>query len=217
MQRYYHEYEILCRLKGISGVAQVKDIIKYHNTIVLIFHDFQGIPLSRFQKNNTIDIPVFLTIAKQIVEIIQAVHSVDIVHQELEPNHIIVYPENLDICLTGFNQAVFNGELFSQDILDSRTTDSLFYISPEQAKRDKQTLSFESDFYSLGVIFYELLSGKRPFENTDPMELMHSHTTLDPKPPKEMDNRNIPPVLSDMVMKLLCKNDQKKIPKCRRS
>ncbi|MBC2695268.1 MAG: hypothetical protein HF982_08345 [Desulfobacteraceae bacterium] len=68
-----------------------------------------------------------------------------------------------------------------------------------------RNLDYRSDFYSLGVTFYELLSGKKPFETDDPMELFHCHIAKVPVPLHELDTE-IPKAVSIIVMKLLSKN-----------
>ena len=209
LKRYSHEHDILHRLSGTPGIIQIKEIIKYHNTIVLIFHDFHGISLSKFTRSQSVDIQIFLKIAIQLVDSIQAIHAADIVHLALHSNHIIIHPQTHEICIIGLDQSVFHGKPLLKDFLEDRNTDELSYISPELLKRDQKTSGFSSDFYSLGVIFYELLVGKRPFSNTDPLELIHSHTTLNPKTPDEIDS-SIPHVISSIIMKLLSKNPNKR-------
>jgi len=205
LKRYHHEHDILRQLSGAQGVIKVKEIIKYHNTIVLVFADFQGVSLSKFIRSQSIDIPIFLRIAQQIVDAVKSIHATNIIHQALHPNHILIHPETHEICIIGLDQATAYGQLSLQNSAEDRNTEELFYISPEQLKRDQKIPGFTSDYYSLGVIFYELLLGKRPFTNMDPLELIHSHTTLNPKAPKDVDP-NIPDVISEIIMKLLNKN-----------
>jgi len=205
LKRYYHEYDILHRLRGTPGIVKIKEIIKYHNTIVLVFKDFQGISLDRFRGMQSIEIPIFLKIASQIVSTIQAIHKAEIVHQALHPNHILINPQILESCIIGLDQAVIQGQPLLQGFFEDRTTKELSYVSPEQLKRNSTFSNFSSDFYSMGVIFYEMLVGKLPFSNTDPLELIHSQTTLDPEAPNALDSR-IPPVISEIIMKLLSKH-----------
>ena len=94
---------------------------------------------------------------------------------------------------------------------------TLAYISPEQTGRMNRGIDFRSDFYSLGVTFYELLTGELPFKSDDAMELLHCHLAKQPPAIKPHPNpllnkergqeeREIPEVLSDIVMKLMAKN-----------
>jgi PAS domain S-box-containing protein len=81
----------------------------------------------------------------------------------------------------------------------------LAYISPEQTGRMNRAVDYRSDYYSLGIVFYELLTGQLPFASDDMMELVHSHIARKPTPPHQLD-RKIPAPISDIVIKLLSKN-----------
>ncbi|MEH2057073.1 MAG: AAA family ATPase, partial [Nostoc sp.] len=81
---------------------------------------------------------------------------------------------------------------------------TLAYISPEQTGRMNRGIDYRTDFYSLGVTFYELLTRKLPFASNDSMELVHSHIAK--LPPLLGDRKEIPQVISDIVMKLMAKN-----------
>ncbi|MFM7792076.1 MAG: serine/threonine protein kinase, partial [Microcystis panniformis] len=84
---------------------------------------------------------------------------------------------------------------------------TLAYIAPEQTGRMNRKLDYRSDFYSLGVTFYELLANKRPFETTDPMELVHCHIAKQPPP---LEQFSVPPMISSIVRKLMAKNAEER-------
>ena len=79
------------------------------------------------------------------------------------------------------------------------------YISPEQTGRMNRMLDYRTDFYSLGVTFYELLVGQLPFVATDVLELVHCHIALEAVPPHQV-NAEIPEIVSSIIMKLMAKN-----------
>lgn len=90
---------------------------------------------------------------------------------------------------------------------------TLAYISPEQTGRMNRGIDYRTDFYSLGVTFYELLTGELPFQSNDPMELVHCHIAKLPPSLREVKSKKlkvkseeIPQVLSDIVRKLMAKN-----------
>lgn len=84
-------------------------------------------------------------------------------------------------------------------------TARLPYISPEQTGRMNRQIDYRTDFYSLGVIFYEWLSGELPFVSDDSLEMIHSHIAKNPKPPHEC-KADVPKQISAIVMRLLEKN-----------
>ncbi len=87
----------------------------------------------------------------------------------------------------------------------SDATVSLAYSSPEQTGRMNRQVDYRSDYYSLGIVVYELLSEHLPFESDNVMELVHSHIAKNPLPPTCL-NPAIPDALSNIVLKLLAKN-----------
>jgi serine/threonine protein kinase len=82
---------------------------------------------------------------------------------------------------------------------------TLGYLSPEQTGRINCAIDYRSDFYSLGVTFYELLTGQLPFKSNDSMELVHCHIAKQPDQVHQV-NPQIPSVLSEIVGKLMAKN-----------
>ncbi|MGZ3237083.1 MAG: ATP-binding protein, partial [Burkholderiaceae bacterium] len=81
----------------------------------------------------------------------------------------------------------------------------LAYISPEQTGRMNHVVDYRSDYYSLGIVFYELLTGRLPFISEDMMEVVHSHIARQPASPHQL-NPEVPKPVSDIVIKLLSKN-----------
>src|SRR5438046_10630722 len=88
----------------------------------------------------------------------------------------------------------------SRDVIEG----SLRYISPQQTGRMNRTTDYRSDFYSLGVTIYQMLTGRLPFVASDPVELIHCHIARMPSPPSEV-NRRVPKQVSEIVMKLMAK------------
>lgn len=89
--------------------------------------------------------------------------------------------------------------------LRNDATVPLAYSSPEQTGRMNRQVDYRSDYYSLGILLYELLSGHLPFESDSVMELVHSHIAKKPLPPGRL-NPAIPETLGNIVLKLLAKN-----------
>ena len=86
---------------------------------------------------------------------------------------------------------------------------ALVYLSPEQTGRMNRAIDYRTDFYSLGVTLYELLTGGPPFRSADALELIHQHIARTPPAPADLDPE-IPEVLSQIVMKLLAKTAEER-------
>lgn len=207
--QYQHEYEILHNL-NLEGVIKVYSLEAYQRSLVLIFEDIDGVSLAQLiaqgLKAEGLVIPLekFLQIAIQITEILSRIHSHSIIHKDLNPSNIIFNSKTGDVKLIDFGissrLSSDNSVLNQPNILEG----TLAYISPEQTGRMNCVLDYRTDFYALGVTFYELLTGQLPFPTTDVLELVHSQIAKQAIPPHQL-NPEIGEVISDIVMKLMAK------------
>ncbi|OUL26422.1 ATP-binding sensor histidine kinase [Nostoc sp. 106C] len=198
-----HEYDISKRLK-IAGIVQTYGLENYRNSLILVLEDFGGQSIKQFIDRNPIDIISFLKIAIQLANTLFELHQNQIIHKDIKSQNIIINPESLQVKITDFSIASrlskenpsFSNAKFIQG--------TLAYMSPEQTGRMNRSIDYRTDFYSLGVTFYEILTGKLPFATTDPMELVHCHIAKQPLPPSEL-NPKIPVTISNIILKLLAK------------
>src|SRR6185312_13111085 len=110
------------------------------------------------------------------------IHRHGLTHGDTRPQNILLGEGN-QLKLTGFGVDCVvtreKEEIYSRSVL----SDVLPYTSPEQTNRMNRGVDYRTDMYSLGVVFYEMLVGRRPFEAMDPLELMHAHLAVRPAPP----------------------------------
>lgn len=203
-KRFQLEYEILQKLHGI-GAPLPLTYLEQENDLALVCADFQGVSLE--QNNRPIDLGDFFCIAQQLTEILGTLHQNDILHLNLHLAAILFEPHSKQINIVDFSYAAqFSREqqpVLSPQILHS----NLAYISPEQTGRMNRTIDYRSDFYSLGVIFYRLLSGHLPFTAQDAMGMVHCHIAQEPPPPPRPD---LPNALVQVVLKLLAKTAEQR-------
>ncbi len=202
--KYKQEFEITHTLGKVSGVIRAYGLEKYQNTLVMILEDFKAESLSIFMASNKFSLENFLTLAIQITGILGRIHDADAMHKDINPSNIVFNPVTSQVKIIDFGISAIlpreNPVIKSPELLEG----TLAYISPEQTGRMNRSVDFRSDFYSLGATFYEILTGRLPFETKDPAELVHSHIARIPPAPAEL-NSSIPTVLSDIIMKLLSK------------
>ncbi|NJO94427.1 MAG: protein kinase [Hydrococcus sp. RM1_1_31] len=117
----------------------------------------------------------FLKIAIQILEILSEIHKQEIIHQNLTPHSIWIDSTTLQIKITDFSLSLFLSEGERMPECSDLLKGYLAYISPEQTGRMNRLLDYRTDFYSLGIIFYEILAQKLPFSTKDPLQLIHCH------------------------------------------
>jgi PAS domain S-box-containing protein len=147
-----------------------------------------------------IAIAQFLPLAVSITASLVRVHERGIIHRDLKPGHVVLAPEG-EIRLAGFALSSRVRQERSPLQPAELLIDSLAYMSPERTGRMNRSTDSRSDLYSLGVMFYHLLTGVLPFPATDPLELIHCHIARSPLPPDV--HVPLPSPLVDMIMKLL--------------
>ena len=147
----------------------------------------------------------FLKVAIQIARYTGEIHQHQIIHKDLNSKNILVSNDLSKVTLIDFGISTKFNLKSDYSINPERLEGSLAYMSPEQTGRMNRAIDSRSDLYSIGIIFYELVTGRLPFEASDPIEYIHCHIARKPVPPSQVDN-SIPDMLSKLIMKLLEKN-----------
>ncbi len=201
---FYNEYEISQSL-DIEGVRRVFEKVEFKGSPALIFEYVEGITLLEAFQERGRGIKNFLQLAVEVADILGNVHQCGVIHKDLNVRNILIQKPSGKVKIIDFGIAT-RFSLKAHDMGNPEKLEgTLAYLSPEQTGRMNRIVDHRSDLYSLGIIFYELLAGKLPFESQDAMELVHAHLAQKPQPLTEIDSR-IPPVLSELVLKLLRKN-----------
>jgi len=205
---FRNQYTIAKNL-NYPEIIQTYSLQAYQNGYVLVMEDFGGISLKDYftsdQTRYIASLEEFLEIAIALCNTLDILYQERIIHKDIKPANILINPESKQVKLIDFSIASLLPRetqiLINPNILEG----TLAYISPEQTGRMNRGIDYRTDFYSLGITFYELLTGKLPFTSNDPMELVHSHITKLP-PPLFQNREEVPQVISDIVMKLMAKN-----------
>jgi predicted ATPase/GAF domain-containing protein/tRNA A-37 threonylcarbamoyl transferase component Bud32 len=207
LTRYKQEYEIT-RSLNVNGAIAAYELLPYGNTLAIVLEDFGGVSLEYWSESRNelghIDLSRFLQIAIQITEALGEIHGANIIHKDINPANIVCNSATGQLKIIDFGiSTAFSREnptLKCPTVMEG----TLAYMSPEQTGRMNRILDYRTDFYSLGVTFYRLLTQRLPFETSDALELVHCHLAKRPISPHEVDCR-IPSIVSDLVMKLLTK------------
>ncbi|MBV6623359.1 MAG: AAA family ATPase [Rivularia sp. (in: Bacteria)] len=228
--QFRNQYSIAKNI-NFSGIIQTYSLEPYHNGYFLVMEDIRGISLKQYftsietsytnSRNDVLSsaftkifLEEFLQVAISLCDILDALYHHRIIHKDIKSANILINPETKQIKLIDFSIAsLLNREiqtLMNPSVLEG----TLGYISPEQTGRMNRGIDYRTDFYSLGVTFYELLTGELPFQSDDAMELVHCHIAKIPpsinKPHPNLlvkeREQEIPQVISDIVMKLMAKN-----------
>ena len=204
-ERLRHDFE-LSRL--LAGEHVLEPLECLAGGRALLYGPFDGVPLHAFAKTVHADPAALLRVALSLVDALAAIHARGFAHCRLEPRHVLVAPATSAVKLVGFGAA----SRLSQDPPapeDAGPKGTLTYIAPEQTGRMNRSVDHRSDFYSLGVLLYELFVGEPPFVAKDPLELVHAHFARRPRPLHEVEPR-VPLAVSSVVLKLLAKDAEER-------
>ncbi len=208
IEKIKREFEVIKQL-SLPCVIAVYGIEQYRNTPALIFEDYGGISLKNYADNVDIDVEAFLNIALQLVKALGDVHKKNVIHKDVNPSNILINEDTQEVKLADFGISTLLEKENQAAIHITELEGTLAYMSPEQTGRMNRTIDYRSDFYSLGVTFYEMLCGTLPFVSEDPMELVHGHIARQALSPREI-NPLIPKAVSDIVMKLMAKTAEER-------
>ncbi|MGB0562601.1 MAG: ATP-binding protein, partial [Spirulinaceae cyanobacterium] len=199
-----HEYELVKTLDCL-GVVKPLALPHYQQSLALVLEDFGGQSLERFLEDSPLAIDRFLPIAITLADIVGQIHQQKIIHKDIKPSNIIINPASEVVKFTDFG---ISSQLASETTTDTHHNTlegTLAYLSPEQTGRMNRSIDYRTDLYSLGITFYQMLTGTLPFGNQDTLELIHAHLAKTPPAPHTI-NAAIPEPLSRIVLKLLEKN-----------
>ena len=205
--QFRHQY-VLTKNLDLPGIVKPLALEKDGNGYVLVMADVGGVSLSEYV-SGPLGIEEFLQVAIALCKILENLYRNRVIHKDIKPANILINPKTKEIYLIDFSISSLlpreTQEIHNPNVLEG----TLAYISPEQTGRMNRGIDYRSDFYSLGVTFYQLLTGKVPFQSDDPMELVHCHIAKTPVLPHEV-KPEIPLALSEIVMKLMAKTAEER-------
>ncbi len=202
---FRNQYTIAKNLNSPLFV-QAYSLEVYQNGYALVMEDFGGISLKEWRvKGSQQTLHEFFVLAIALCDTLDILYRDRIIHKDIKPANILINPATKQVKLIDFSIASLlpreTQTLMNPNVLEG----TLAYISPEQTGRMNRGIDYRTDFYSLGVTFYELLTGELPFPSNDAMELVHCHIAKT-SPLVHKINSEIPSFLSKIINKLMAKN-----------
>ncbi|PZM98005.1 MAG: serine/threonine protein kinase [Actinobacteria bacterium] len=186
------------------GVVDIYDYGSDQHIAFLVMEYIEGDPLSStLSKVGRLTPARTMALIAQAADALQAAHDKGVVHRDVKPGNLLVRP-NGTLVLTDFGIA--RSQLVGQLTATGAVLGTASYISPEQATGGVATPA--SDIYSLGVVAYQCLAGRRPFEGTNPLDIAMKHVR-EPLPPLPAD---IPPAVRSVVERALAKDPKARWP-----
>ena len=208
VRRLGHELTMLRRVAHLSGVPVV---LEAPAVDTLILRDDGGISLENYLREHKLSVAQAVDVALGVARILAGVHKTGVVHKDICPGNLLIHPETLEPTLIDFNISVLVGPQMPTGAAgaEAEISGTWAYMSPEHTGRTGHTPDARSDLYSFGVTLYQVLTGRKPFETEDLLELVHAHLVQMPDAPATLV-AEVPVVLSDMVMRLLAKEPEKR-------
>lgn len=205
ISRLIHEYEI-ARSLNIEGVIKPVSLEQTGSQYALVMKDIGAVSFRKYIQSNSIDLLQFLRIAAQLTEILGQLHQNHIIHRDLKPENIVINPSTGKLYIIGFSSSAILSEENRNKLFTENPVGTFEYMPPEQTGLlNNIGIDERSDLYSLGIIFYEIITGRLPLQAGNPAGWVYAHTTQKIQPPDKV-NPEIPHVISDIIMKLLMKD-----------
>ena len=204
ISRFQYEYRVS---KSFDSPEVVKSysLKQTGNSYTIVMEDFGGVSLDHIEAGIKGDLNHFLPLAIKIVKAIAKIHQEKVIHKNISPQNIIWNRESGQIKIIDFGIST-ELSLEQQSItITDQLEGVLPYISPEQTGRMNRQLDYRTDYYSLGVTFFEMLTGRLPFQADDVLGWIHCHLARTPPSPKEIVS-SIPEPIPQIILKLLSKN-----------
>ncbi len=204
------EGSIAIGLADIPGVRRVYEVLPHGSgNLALVAEPVESLLRACLEQTGHQGMPLaeVLDIALQLVNTLGEIHARDLVHKSLTPDHVLFKPSTGHVALAGFGIASELDQERQAMQMSRRLEGPLPYISPEQTGRMNRDLDYRSDYYSLGVLLFELLTGRQPFQADSLLEWVHSHISRLPPAPHEL-RADVPEIVSAIVLKLMEKNPE---------
>ncbi len=201
VQRFFKEARAIGRLSH-PYIVTVYDVGHDHDTIYIAMELLEGKPLNEIFADNVFGINDIVQIGAQIAETLNYAHNKGIIHRDIKPTNIVLTNEG-HVKITDFGIARIEDPMATQQTQAGEILGTPSYMSPEQVRGE--IVDGRSDLYSLGVLIYEFVTGKRPFTGETMASVFQSITQDRPIDPARV-NPKIPKVLSNVIKKCLSKN-----------
>ncbi|MHC4042900.1 AAA family ATPase [Bradyrhizobium sp. 23AC] len=204
------EYSLAAQLDS-AWAATPLAITRHEGRTTLLLKDPGGQPLDLILKRDQgkpLDLTCFLSTAIGLARTLGQVHQQGLIHKDIKPANVLV-DNACNAWLTGFGIASQLPRERQSPEAPELIAGTLAYMAPEQTGRMNRSMDSRSDLYSLGVTFYEMLTGNLPFTASDPMEWVHCHIAQQPAAPSERLGA-VPASVSAITMKLLSKTAEER-------
>jgi serine/threonine protein kinase/tetratricopeptide (TPR) repeat protein len=202
IERFSNELKYARKIRH-NNVCQMFDLNEERGTHYITMEYVRGEDLKRLiRKMGQLSVRQVIPIAKQVCDGLAEAHRLGVVHRDLKPQNIMVDEEgNARIMDFGIARSIAGKGITGAGVMIGTPE----YMSPEQV--EVKEVDQRSDIYSLGVILYEMVTGRVPFEGETPLDIAMKHKSEEPKDPKEL-NVQIPEDLIRLILRCMEKDKE---------
>ena len=206
LRRRFHAESQAVAMLSHPNIVSVYDVNHSDNIDYIVMELIEGITLKQYiNKKGILNWKEALHFTTQIAKALEHAHSRGIIHRDIKPHNIMILKDG-NVKVADFGIARF---LTTQNTLTQETLGSVHYISPEQAKGGQ--VDARSDIYSVGVVMYEMLTSRLPFEGDSAVSIAIQHISSIPLMPREI-NPDIPIGLEEITMHAMDPNLDTRYP-----
>jgi serine/threonine protein kinase len=211
-QRFKNEASTLAHLQH-PNIVGLFDYVEDESGMYLVMEYVEGTPLDEFISNVTGPLPEerAVPIIKEILSAFSYAHQKGIVHRDIKPANIII-TQNDGVKILDFGIARLLGDGNHNLTKTGTQMGTVFYMSPEQVQGKK--VDIRSDIYSLGVTFYQMLTGVNPYKGLTTEYEVYSRIVKEDLPPPQEIYPGIPSYLSTILKKALAKEPEDRFQTC---
>ncbi|MGI8962672.1 MAG: protein kinase domain-containing protein [Bryobacteraceae bacterium] len=196
--RFMGEIRTLARLEH-PNIAKFHTAFTLDNQLVMIMECVEGCTLADQVNQGRIPLPEALSYIAQVLSALAYAHENGVIHRDIKSSNVMITPQGI-VKLMDFGIAKSTADPLTTR--SGATIGSILYMSPEQVRGTPVDAC--SDLYSVGVLFYEMTAGRRPFEGENTFAILDRQLNTTPQPPIEL-NPSLPPALNEIIMAALAK------------
>lgn len=201
VERFVREIRVLASLNH-PNIAALHTAFRHEDRLVMVMEYVEGEALSSQSAAGKVSIAQGVEYIRQVLQALVYAHERGVIHRDIKPSNILIIGQPAPTAkLLDFGLAVSGRD--PSFTASGTIMGSLYYMSPEQVRGER--VDARSDLYSLGVTFYEIVSGRRPFEGNSQYEILDGHLRQQPTPPTEV-NPNVSPRLAGIILKAMVKD-----------